>query len=57
MFLQYFHQYFMVDIGEEFPDVAFQDMAGFCVVSADFMEIFLELVDGSVRAFVKSAGI
>jgi len=47
----------MVDIGEEFPDVAFQDMAGFCVVSADFMEIFLELVDGSVRAFVKSAGI
>jgi len=47
----------MVNIGEEFSDITFQNPAGFCVVFASFIGKFPESVNGSMRPFAYLAGI
>ena len=47
----------MVDIGEEFLDVAFENMAGAGVVLGNFAEEISETIHGFMSAFVYPAGV
>src|SRR3989338_2854550 len=51
VFLQNIAQNFMIDIGEEFSDVALQNPSGPGVIPRNFASVVAEAVYGAVRAF------
>lgn len=47
----------VIDVGEEFSDVTFQDPHGSRVIVRNFTDVFPEAVDSAVRALGASAGV